>query len=164
MIVKTNCYVNEAGVTVTAIISLIANLFQNQDLIILCCSRFCIWPPPWTRDVVFVAHKLIALRRQGGWLILYKISFRYYANQKRTLEVNPRHPLVKELLKRVETDKEDKTAKDLARVLFETATLRSGYMVKVGVISFNPWQPNIIIHIPLAVLFRFLQYQQWEFV
>lgn len=93
-----------------------------------------------------------------------KISFRYYANQKRTLEVNPRHPLVKELLKRVETDKEDKTAKDLARVLFETATLRSGYMVKVGVISFNPWQPNIIVHILLAVLYRFLQYQQWEFV
>lgn len=57
-------------------------------------------------------------------------SNEYYANQKRTLEVNPRHPLVKELLKRVETDKEDKTAKDLARVLFETATLRSGYMVK----------------------------------
>lgn len=56
---------------------------------------------------------------------------RYYANQKKTLEVNPRHPLVKELLKRVETDKEDKTAKDLARVLFETATLRSGFMIKV---------------------------------
>lgn len=88
-------------------------------------------------------------------MILFKISFRYYANQKRTLEVNPRHPLVKELLKRVETDKEDKTAKDLARVLFETATLRSGYMVKVGVISFNPRQPNINIHILLAVLYRF---------
>lgn len=58
---------------------------------------------------------------------------RYYANQKKTLEVNPRHPLVKELLKRVETDKEDKTAKDLARVLFETATLRSGFMIKVKV-------------------------------
>ena len=57
---------------------------------------------------------------------------RYYANQKKTLEVNPRHPLVKELLKRVETDKEDKTAKDLARVLFETATLRSGYLIKVS--------------------------------
>ena len=58
----------------------------------------------------------------------------YYANQKKTLEVNPRHPLVKELLKRVETDKEDKTAKDLARVLFETATLRSGYMVKASIV------------------------------
>ena len=49
--------------------------------------------------------------------------------------MNPRHPLVKELLKRVETDKEDKTAKDLARVLFETATLRSGYLIKVSLNS-----------------------------
>ena len=60
------------------------------------------------------------------------LYYSYYANQKKTLEVNPRHPLVKELLKRVETDKEDKTAKDLARVLFETATLRSGYIIKVS--------------------------------
>lgn len=64
--------------------------------------------------------------------LCYFLYYRYYANQKKTLEVNPRHPLVKELLKRVETDKEDKTAKDLARVLFETATLRSGYLIKVS--------------------------------
>ena len=51
----------------------------------------------------------------------------YYATQKKTLEINPRHPLIKELKKRVETDKDDQTTKDLAMVLFETATLRSGY-------------------------------------
>ena len=63
--------------------------------------------------------------------------------------MNPRHPLVKELLKRVEADKEDKTAKDLARVLFETATLRSGYIIKVSVqgcalrkIAVSPKVPN----------------------
>merc|ERR1711973_916685 len=54
----------------------------------------------------------------------------YYANQKKTLEVNPGHPLIKELLKRVEDSKEDKTAKDMARLLFETATLRSGFIIK----------------------------------
>ncbi|KAH9507962.1 hypothetical protein Btru_052467 [Bulinus truncatus] len=55
----------------------------------------------------------------------------YYANQKKTLEINPRHPLVKELKTRVEADtKEDETAKDLAKVLFDTATLRSGFSVK----------------------------------
>jgi heat shock protein beta len=53
----------------------------------------------------------------------------FYANQKKTLEVNPRHPLIKELKRRVEDAKDDQTTKDLAFVLFETATLRSGYSV-----------------------------------
>ncbi|KAK5968583.1 Glycoprotein 93 [Trichostrongylus colubriformis] len=51
----------------------------------------------------------------------------FYANQKKTFEINPRHPVVKELLRRVLEDKEDKKAKDTALLLFETATLRSGY-------------------------------------
>nr|WRM33297.1 heat shock protein 90B1 [Eisenia fetida] len=51
----------------------------------------------------------------------------YYATQKKTLELNPRHPLVKELKNRVENNKSDQTTKDLAVVLFETATLRSGF-------------------------------------
>ena len=41
--------------------------------------------------------------------------------------MNPRHPLIKELLRRVESEETDKTTSDLARVLFETAVLRSGY-------------------------------------
>jgi len=54
----------------------------------------------------------------------------FYATQKKLLEINVYHPLIQELQKRVKTDKEDQTAKDLARVLFETATMRSGYTVK----------------------------------
>ncbi|KAM6984724.1 endoplasmin-like [Aplochiton taeniatus] len=57
------------------------------------------------------------------------ISTNYYASQKKTLEVNPKHPLIKEMLKRVNSDAEDQTASDLAVVLFETATLRSGYQL-----------------------------------
>uniref|UniRef100_A0A669CW83 Heat shock protein 90, beta (grp94), member 1 n=1 Tax=Oreochromis niloticus TaxID=8128 RepID=A0A669CW83_ORENI len=53
----------------------------------------------------------------------------YYASQKKTLELNPKHPLVKQLLNRVNADAEDQTASDLAVVLFETATLRSGYQL-----------------------------------
>jgi len=56
-------------------------------------------------------------------------SKNFYASQKKTLEINARHPIIKELKNRVEKDKEDATAKDLAVVLFETATLRSGYSV-----------------------------------
>uniref|UniRef100_A0AAR2KHA0 Endoplasmin n=1 Tax=Pygocentrus nattereri TaxID=42514 RepID=A0AAR2KHA0_PYGNA len=57
------------------------------------------------------------------------ISTNYYASQKKTLEINPRHPLIKEMLKRVKDNAEDQTASDLAVVLFETATLRSGYQL-----------------------------------
>ncbi|TRY64661.1 hypothetical protein DNTS_028693 [Danionella cerebrum] len=57
------------------------------------------------------------------------ISTNYYASQKKTLEINPNHPLIKEMLKRVNDDAEDQTASDLAVVLFETATLRSGYQL-----------------------------------
>ncbi|XP_017349754.1 endoplasmin [Ictalurus punctatus] len=57
------------------------------------------------------------------------ISTNYYASQKKTLEINPKHPLIKEMLKRVNANEEDQTASDLAVVLFETATLRSGYQL-----------------------------------
>merc|ERR1712170_300228 len=52
----------------------------------------------------------------------------YYLNQKKALEINPRHPLIKELLRRVEGNPDDAVAKDMALMMFNTATLRSGYM------------------------------------
>jgi heat shock protein 90kDa beta len=51
----------------------------------------------------------------------------YYFTQKKILEINPGHPLIKELLRLVETDPADKKAKDLVQLMFESATLRSGY-------------------------------------
>ncbi|XP_068155704.1 endoplasmin homolog [Drosophila tropicalis] len=54
----------------------------------------------------------------------------YYLNQKKTLEINPRHPLMRELLRRVEADEADDTAKNMALMMFRTATLRSGYMLQ----------------------------------
>ncbi|KAJ8944147.1 hypothetical protein NQ314_009540 [Rhamnusium bicolor] len=54
----------------------------------------------------------------------------YYLNQKKTLEINPRHPLMRELLKRINDDASDPTAKDMALMMFRTATLRSGYMLR----------------------------------
>ncbi|XP_011186065.2 endoplasmin homolog [Zeugodacus cucurbitae] len=54
----------------------------------------------------------------------------YYLNQKKTLEINPRHPLIRELLRRVEADEADSTAKDMAVMMFRTAILRSGFMLQ----------------------------------
>jgi len=54
----------------------------------------------------------------------------YYLNQKKTLEINTRHPLVKELLRRVEDNPADPVAKDIAVMMFNTATLRSGFPLR----------------------------------
>jgi heat shock protein beta len=54
----------------------------------------------------------------------------YYLNQKKVLEINPRHPLIKELLRRVEDNPTDQVAKDMSLMMYNTATLRSGYMLK----------------------------------
>jgi heat shock protein 90kDa beta len=55
----------------------------------------------------------------------------YYLNQKKTLEINPRHPLIREMLRRIESNGDDDIeAKDMALMMFRTATLRSGYMLQ----------------------------------
>merc|ERR1712050_382007 len=46
---------------------------------------------------------------------------------RKTLEVNPNHPVVIDLLNKVKTDKEDPAATDTAQVLFQTALIESGY-------------------------------------
>merc|ERR1712216_616376 len=48
---------------------------------------------------------------------------------RKTLEVNPNHPVVVDLLNKVKADKEDKAALDTAQVLFQTALIESGYEI-----------------------------------
>lgn len=48
-------------------------------------------------------------------------------NQKKTLEINPRHPLIKELQQRVELNSKDEMTIELAQILLDTAKLRGGY-------------------------------------
>merc|ERR1719262_1080621 len=48
---------------------------------------------------------------------------------RKTLEINPNHPVVADLLSKVKADKEDKPALDTAQVLFQTALLESGYEI-----------------------------------
>merc|ERR1712013_881956 len=48
---------------------------------------------------------------------------------RKTLEVNPNHPVVVDLLAKVKADKEDAAALDTAQVLFQTALIESGYEI-----------------------------------
>merc|ERR1711948_236310 len=48
---------------------------------------------------------------------------------RKTLEINPNHPVVADLLSKIKADKEDKAAKDTAQVLFQTALIESGYEI-----------------------------------
>merc|ERR1711985_41506 len=48
---------------------------------------------------------------------------------RKTLEINPNHPVVADLLSKVKADKEDKPALDTAQVLFQTALIESGYEI-----------------------------------
>merc|ERR1711979_132998 len=48
---------------------------------------------------------------------------------RKTLEVNPNHPVVVDLLNKVKGDKDDKAALDTAQVLFQTALIESGYEI-----------------------------------
>merc|ERR1711998_587581 len=48
---------------------------------------------------------------------------------RKTLEINPNHPVIVDLLNKVKTDKEDAAALDSAQVLFQTALIESGYEI-----------------------------------
>merc|ERR1712032_1106746 len=48
---------------------------------------------------------------------------------RKTLEVNPNHPVVVDLLQKVKDDKENAAALDTAQVLFQTAFVESGYEI-----------------------------------
>jgi len=50
-----------------------------------------------------------------------------YMSAKRTMEVNPTHPIISELRKKAAADRSDKTVKDLIWLLYDTALLVSGF-------------------------------------
>ncbi|XP_052750532.1 endoplasmin [Galleria mellonella] len=57
---------------------------------------------------------------------------KHHLMQKKMLEINPRHPMVVELLRRVQDEPDEPATLLAATTLYRTAAIRSGYMLQEG--------------------------------
>merc|ERR1712038_496172 len=96
-------------------------------------------------EKVIVSNRLVSspcciVTSQYGWTAnmgrimkaqaLRDTSTMGYMAAKKQLEINPDHSIVENLRQRAETDKNDKSVKDLVMLLFETSLLSSGFSLE----------------------------------
>lgn len=70
----------------------------------------------------------------------------YYMKQKKNFEINPRHPVIKDLLRRVKDDPEDVTAKETANVLFSTCNINFHCLIlRIEVLVNSIYRPCFVL-------------------
>jgi molecular chaperone HtpG len=57
-------------------------------------------------------------------------SMSTYMQPKKTLEINPTHPVVTRIIEQLETDAENKSTKEMIHLLWDTALLSSGFSLQ----------------------------------